>query len=129
MVLLNPQLSKELKNKVNVPLAAGERIYSRYGFKPFLENRSLDVIQPDIATCGGIPECKKICDMARIYDILVQPHVCGGPILSDFTRSLGVYDDQPVNAYITVPDRPGLGQGIPADILAKCSKKNSLIYN
>jgi len=144
---LNPQLSKELKNKVNVPLAAGERIYSRYGFKPFLENRSLDVIQPDIATCGGISECKKICDMARIYDVLVQPHVCGGPIscaaaiqieavipnfcihehhignLSDFTRSLGVYDEQPVNGYIIVSDRPGLGQEIPADILAKCSKK------
>ncbi|MFM2486945.1 mandelate racemase/muconate lactonizing enzyme family protein [Celerinatantimonas yamalensis] len=142
---LNPQLFKELKNKIDIPLAAGERIYTRYGFKPFLENRSLDVIQPDIATCGGISEAKKICDMARIYDVLVQPHVCGGPIsnaaalqieavipnfcihehhignLSDFTRNLGEHDIQPINGYIDVPEGPGIGQNIPEGIMNKCN--------
>jgi galactonate dehydratase len=143
---LNPNLIKQLKDKVNIPLAAGERIYSRYGFRPFLENRSLDVIQPDVATCGGISEAKKICDMAKIYDVLVQPHVCGGPIavaaaiqieavipnfcihehhvgnLSDFSRNLGVYDDQPIDGYINVSDRPGIGQEIPSGIIEKCRK-------
>jgi galactonate dehydratase len=142
---LNPALFKELRNKIDIPLAAGERIYTRYGFKPFLENRSLDVIQPDIATCGGISEAKKICDMARIYDVLVQPHVCGGPIsaaaalqieavipnfcihehhignLSKFTRCLGKYDIQPVNGYIDVPNGPGIGQIIPDDVMNKCN--------
>jgi galactonate dehydratase len=142
---LNADLVKELRNQVDVPLAAGERIYTRYGFRPFLENRSLDVIQPDLATCGGISEAKKICDMARIYDVLVQPHICGGPIsaaaalqieavipnfcihehhignLSSFTRSLGEYDIQPVNGYITVPNRPGIGQNIPDHIINKCN--------
>lgn len=38
------------------------------------------MIQPDICTCGGITEVKKICDMAHVYDKTVQIHVCGGPI-------------------------------------------------
>ncbi len=143
---LNPQLMSRLKEKTSIPLAAGERIYSRYGFLPFIQSRALDVIQPDVANCGGISEAKKICDMAQIYDVLVQPHVCGGPIsnaaalqieavipnfcihehhvgnLTDFTRSLGAYEDQPVNGYITIPDRPGIGQDIPEKILNQCTK-------
>ncbi|PJI06881.1 MULTISPECIES: mandelate racemase/muconate lactonizing enzyme family protein [Clostridium] len=143
---LNPQLMLLLKEKTNIPLASGERIYSRYGFLPFLQKRSLDVIQPDVANCGGISEAKKICDMAQVYDVLVQTHVCGGPIsnaaalqieavipnfciheyhvgnMSDFTRSLGIYDDTPIDGYITIPDRPGIGQDIPEKILDKCTK-------
>ena len=143
---LNPQLMSSLKEKTNIPLASGERIYSRYGYLPFLQSRSLDVIQPDVANCGGISEAKKICDMAQIYDVLVQMHVCGGPIsnaaalqieavipnfciheyhvgnMSDFTRSLGAYDDTPVDGYITISDRPGIGQDIPEEILNKCTK-------
>lgn len=142
---LNTSLMKNLKEKTNIPLASGERIYSRYGYRPFLEERSLDIIQPDIANCGGITEGKKICDMAQIYDVLVQTHVCGGPIsnaaalqieavisnfciheyhvgnMTDFTRSLGVYDDSPVNGNIQIPDRPGIGQEIPESIIKKCN--------
>lgn len=134
----------KLKEKTNIPLASGERIYSRYGYRPFLESRSLDIIQPDIANCGGITEGKKICDMAQIYDVLVQTHVCGGPIsnaaalqieavipnfciheyhvgnMTDFTKSLGVYNDSPVNGNIAIPDRPGIGQEIPDSIIKKC---------
>lgn len=141
---LNPDLMAKFKAATSIPLASGERIYSRYGYRPFLEARSLDVIQPDIANCGGISEGKKICDMAQIYDVLVQTHVCGGPIsnaaalqieavipnfciheyhvgnMSDFTRSLGIYDQSPVNGNIKIPDGPGLGQEIPEEIIQKC---------
>lgn len=141
---LNPDLMAKFKAACPIPLASGERIYSRYGYRPFLEARSLDVIQPDIANCGGISEGKKICDMAQIYDVLVQTHVCGGPIsnaaalqieavipnfciheyhvgnMSDFTRSLGIYDQSPVNGSIPIPDGPGLGQEIPEEIIRKC---------
>ena len=142
---LNPELMAKFKEKCNLPLASGERIYSRYGYLPFITNRSLDVIQPDLANCGGISEAKKICDLAQIYDVLVQTHVCGGPIsnaaalqieavipnfciheyhvgnMSKFTKSLGKYDDSPVNGYITIPDRPGIGNEIPDEIIAKCN--------
>lgn len=73
-------LWKKVAESVNIPIAAGERIYTRWGFRPFFEDGSLDVIQPDLGTCGGLTEAKKICDMAHVYDLTVQIHVCGGPI-------------------------------------------------
>lgn len=142
---LNPDLMARFKQVCPIPLASGERIYSRYGYRPFLEARSLDVIQPDIANCGGISEGKKICDMAQIYDVLVQTHVCGGPIsnaaalqieavipnfciheyhvgnMSDFTRSLGTVDLSPVHGNIAIPEGPGLGVDIPEDIIRRCN--------
>lgn len=77
---LNPDLYKEISRKLRIPLASGERIYSRWGFRPFFEQRSLSIIQPDLGNTGGLTEGKKICDMARVYDIGVQLHLCGGPI-------------------------------------------------
>ena len=124
----------EIAGRVNIPLASGERIYTRWGYRPFLENHSLHVIQPDLGNCGGITEGKKICDMARTYDVGVQVHVCGGPqataaalqleaVIPNFlihehhqaallqaNIDTGIYDYQPVNGYFTVPDLPGLGQ-------------------
>ncbi|MCR4805318.1 MAG: mandelate racemase/muconate lactonizing enzyme family protein [Clostridia bacterium] len=124
----------EIASRVNIPLASGERIYTRWGYRPFFENHSLHVIQPDLGNCGGITEGKKICDMARTYDIGVQIHVCGGPqstaaalqleaVIPNFlihehhqaallqaNIDTGIYDYQPVNGYFTVPDLPGLGQ-------------------
>lgn len=131
---LNPSLTKKVKDKVNIPLAGGERIYSRWGYRPFFENGSLDVIQPDLGNCGGLTEGKKICDMAHVYDVVVQCHVCGSPIakaaalhleavipnfiihehhtiaLKDFNINYCEYDYQPVNGYYEIPDKPGLGQ-------------------
>lgn len=131
---LNPELTKCVKDSLRIPIASGERIYSRWGYLPFLRQRSLDVIQPDLGTCGGISEGKKIADMAHAYDITVQAHICGSPLataaalhfetsLPNFcihehhrnnllpeNRELCVYDYQPVNGCYTVPELPGLGQ-------------------
>ena len=57
---LNVESFVEIRKKVNIPLASGERIYTRWGFRPFLEKRALQVLQPDICLVGGISECKKI---------------------------------------------------------------------
>ena len=119
----------------HVALASGERIYTRWGFREFLEKHVLQVIQPDLTICGGISETKKICDMANIYDAAVQLHICGGPIATAASlqveavipnflihevhegaikkdmRDLGMYEDiKPVGGYYDVPDRPGIGQ-------------------
>ena len=78
---LNPKMMKQVADHVNIPLASGERIYWALGLTaPSWKTGSLSVIQPDICTCGGISEVKKICDMAYVYDVTVQIHVCGGPI-------------------------------------------------
>lgn len=131
---LNSDLFGVIQREVKIPLAAGERIHSRWGFRPFLEKRSLSIIQPDLCNCGGITEGKKICDMAHVYDIGVQIHVCGSPVsnaaalqveavipnfvihevheysIEPYNIELCKYDYQPVNGYYTVPDLPGIGQ-------------------
>lgn len=134
----------EIKKKTSIPLASGERIYTRLGYRPFFEARALDVIQPDLCLCGGLTEAKKICDMAWTYDSSVQIHVCGSPIskaaalqieaaIPNFIihehhqRALGremrdscKYDYQPVSGRYQVPDLPGIGQEPTADTIAKC---------
>lgn len=133
---LNPKLTLFAKNHINIPLAAGERIYTRWGYRPFLEDHSLDVIQPDMGTCGGITECKKICDMAHVYDVTVQVHVAGTAVacaaglnmeaaipnfcihehhqkaLMPQYIELCTEDYQPVNGYMPLPRGNGIGQDL-----------------
>jgi len=131
---LNPQVMRRIADNTDIPLATGERTYTRWGFLPFLENGSLSVIQPDIGNCGGITECKKICDMAHVYDVGVQTHVCSSPISVAVSLQLEaaipnfvihehhianttavtinecVHNYQPVDGYFEIPDLPGIGQ-------------------
>lgn len=140
---LNAKIFRSIAQKVNIPLAAGERIYSRWGYRPFLEDRSLSIIQPDLGNTGGITEGKKICDMAALYDVGVQLHLCGGPIaiaaalqleavIPNFVIhehhqyamiqkniDLCTYDYQPYNGYYEVPDRPGIGQEVTEDTIRR----------
>lgn len=140
---LNPVLFKEIASKITIPLASGERIYSRWGYRPFLEQRSLSVIQPDLGNCGGITEGKKICDQAAVYDVGVQLHICGGPIagaaalqletvIPNFIiheqhqyalmpENIGLckYDYQPVNGAFSVPELPGIGQELTEETIRK----------
>lgn len=130
---LNSTLHRPLKEKLNVPIAAGERLYLRHGVRPYLEDQTIDVLQPDVGLCGGLTEAKKICDYADMYDIKIQAHVCGGPVatmaalhleaaisnfiihehhtyaIKDFNRELCIEDPQPKDGYFTVTDTPGLG--------------------
>jgi galactonate dehydratase len=131
---LYPPVMTNVARKVNIPIANGERLFTRWGYLPFLENDSIQVIQPDICLCGGMTEAKKICDLAHIFDATVQVHVCGSPITLAaslhleaaipnfcihehhvinkvmYNRELGKYDYAPVNGKFTVPELPGLGQ-------------------
>lgn len=72
----NHDLMKYVSSHTTLPLAAGERIYTRWQYRPYFENGSIQVIQPDIGNCGGLTEVRKICDMAHAYDISVQAHTC-----------------------------------------------------
>ncbi|GHV94041.1 racemase [Spirochaetia bacterium] len=138
---LNSRSMKEVANKVRIPIASGERIYARWGYRPFFEERSLHVIQPDLCNCGGLTEGKKICDMAHVYDAAVQIHVCGGPIstaaalqleavipnflihehhaaaLVDENIRLCKYDYQPQKGYFKVPELPGIGQELTEETM------------
>jgi galactonate dehydratase len=63
-----------------IPIAAGERMFSRYEFKRVLANGGLAIAQPDLSHAGGITECLKIASMAEAYDVALAPHCPLGPI-------------------------------------------------
>jgi galactonate dehydratase len=65
---------KLLADKSRIPLAAGERLYGKGGFRRVVENHSLSYIQPDVGTCGGLLEMKRIAGMAEAYNIGLAPH-------------------------------------------------------
>lgn len=144
---LNSGQLKEVKQNVNIPIAAGERIYTRWGFRPFFEEHIIDLIQPDLGTCGGLSEAKKICDMGHIYDTTCQIHVCGGPIMTaaslqlecaipnfaihelhryallEGNRNTCKYDYLPKNGQYEIPDLPGIGQELTDKSIAESPKE------
>ncbi len=64
----------------NIPIATGERLFSRYDFKRLLHTGGVDIIQPDLSHAGGVTEVKKIASMAEAYDVALAPHCPLGPI-------------------------------------------------
>ena len=71
---------KQLSLLTTIPIALGERLYSRWDVKRFLHDTSVDILQPDISHCGGISELCKIATMAEAYDVAIAPHCPLGPI-------------------------------------------------
>ncbi len=123
----------------STPIALGERLYSRWDFKPFFESGAVDIIQPDLSHAGGLLECRKIAAMAEAYDIAVAPHCPLGPLalaaclqLAACTpnvaiqeMSLGIHYNtgghdllnfitdkevlSPKDGYLPIPEKSGLG--------------------
>jgi L-alanine-DL-glutamate epimerase-like enolase superfamily enzyme len=139
-----PQLSKFVHDETGLPIANGERIYTRWQYIEYFKENAIQVIQPDVGTCGGITEIKKICDMAYTFDVGVQVHACGSPLSTaaalhlecaipnfvihehhtyartKYNRELCIYDYQPVNGKFEVPDLPGLGQELSEVAFKNC---------
>lgn len=129
----DPKMTKYICDKLQMPIAHGERIYSRWQYAKYYENNSVQVIQPDLGNCGGFTEGKKICDMAYVYDVSVQAHVCASPLstaaalhleaaipnfvihehhvynLHGYNKQLAVKDLQPINGRYKIPEEPGIG--------------------
>ena len=70
----------DIKRSTSIPIATGERMYSRWDFKTILSEGSVDIIQPDVSHAGGISELVKIAAMAEAYDVALAPHCPLGPI-------------------------------------------------
>lgn len=69
-----------IANAVCQPLAVGERLYGRNGFRDLLESRTVAIVQPDLGNTGGIWEGRKIAAMAEAYGAKVQPHICASSL-------------------------------------------------
>ena len=125
---------RQLHDKVNIPIATGERLYTRYGFRRIIESRGVDIVQPDPGTCGGLREVWTIGNMAEAHNMRIAPHNCGGPVLTAAAVQMAAclsnlalleifpyrppmhYDivENPLekkikNGYLDVPTAPGLG--------------------
>ena len=134
----NPEGLRQIAELTSTPIALGERLFSRWDFKPFFESGAVDIIQPDLSHAGGILECRKIAAMAEAYDIAVAPHCPLGPLalasclqLAACTpnvaiqeMSLGIHYNvghdllefcsdkevlTPQDGYLAIPEKPGLG--------------------
>ena len=71
---------EQLSRMTNIPIALGERLFTRWDFKPFLERGIVDIVQPDLSHAGGISEVRRIAAMAEAYDVSLAPHCPLGPL-------------------------------------------------
>ena len=76
----NMEYFPEIAAACNIPIATGERLYTRWDFKRLLRTGGVDIIQPDLSHAGGLPEVKKIAAMAEACDVALAPHCPLGPI-------------------------------------------------
>ncbi len=76
---LNVDIMAEMARKTHIPIATGERIFTKWGFKEILEKRAATILQPDVCYAGGITELKIIAGMAEAYYTPLAPHNPQGP--------------------------------------------------
>ena len=147
----NMEVFKEIAACCNIPIATGERLFTKYDFKRLLQAGGVDIIQPDLSHAGGITEVKKIASMAEAYDVAVAPHCPLGPIaLSaclnlDATcynaviqeQSIGIHynvgksvldyalnkeDFEFVDGRVKMPTKPGLGVEVNKELVIEENK-------
>jgi galactonate dehydratase len=76
---LNVDVMAEMARKTHIPIATGERIFTKWGFREILEKRAAVILQPDVCYAGGITELKVIAGMAEAYYSPLAPHNPQGP--------------------------------------------------
>jgi galactonate dehydratase len=142
----------QIAHLIATPIALGERLFSRWDFKPFFESGAVDIIQPDLSHAGGLTECRKIAAMAEAYDVAVAPHCPLGPLalaacvqlaacapnVAIQEMSLGIHYNvgadlytylkdktplTPVDGYLPIPKGPGLGVEIDEDAVREAAKE------
>lgn len=142
----NMEAFAEIAAACNIPIATGERLYSRWDFKRLLHAGGVDIIQPDLSHAGGITEVKKIASMAEAYDVALAPHCPLGPIALaaclnvDATcynaviqeQSIGIHynvgksvldyvnnreDFEFTDGFVKLPRKPGLGVEVNKELV------------
>ncbi|MED6342489.1 MAG: galactonate dehydratase [Pseudomonadota bacterium] len=148
----------QLRRSTHIPIATGERLYSRFDYKQLFTLGAADIIQPDLSHAGGITECKKIAAMAESWDLALAPHCPLGPIAlaaclqvdavsqNAFIQeqSQGIHYNQSndltnylhnpevlhfTDGYVDIPQGPGLGVDINEDYVIERGKKGHRWHN
>jgi len=133
---------KEITTAINVPTLTGEDIYRLDGFKDLIDQHAVDMIQPDLATAGGILETKRIGDYAEVHGVPMVMHFAGSPISfmanvhcaaatenfvalehhavdTPWWEDLATGIEKPMHkqGYASVPSTPGLGVELNLDVV------------
>ncbi len=74
--------------RTGIPIALGERVYGRGGFRNVLDTGAVSIVMPDIANCGGMLEAVQIAGMAETYNARVSPHNCASSLCTAASLSL-----------------------------------------
>lgn len=148
----------QLRRSTHIPIATGERLYSRFDYKQLFTLGAADIIQPDLSHAGGITECKKIAAMAESWDLALAPHCPLGPIAlaaclqvdavsqNAFIQeqSQGIHYNQSndltnylrnpevlhfTDGYVDIPQGPGLGVDINEDYVIERGKEGHRWHN
>ena len=133
----NHDIMAELARGTHLPIATGERVFTKWGFREVLEKRAATILQPDLCHAGGITEVRLIAGMAEAYYAAIAPHNPLGPIslaagvqlaasipnfLCQEQVSLGEgYLKTPFvvrDGYLDLPKGPGLGIELDENALA-----------
>src|SRR5881394_344448 len=131
------EVMADIARGTHLPIATGERIFTKWGFREILERKAATIIQPDLCHAGGLTECRLIAGMAEAFYAAIAPHNPLGPIslaaglhlaasipnfLCQEQSSLGVgYIKSPFqvkDGYIDIPTAPGLGIELDENLLA-----------
>jgi galactonate dehydratase len=133
----NHDIMAEIARGTHLPIATGERVFTKWGFREVLEKKAATILQPDLCHAGGITECRLIAGMAEAYYAAIAPHCPLGPIalaagvqlaasvpnfLAQEQVTLGEgYLKQPFTVrkgYLDLPTGPGLGIELDEQALA-----------
>jgi galactonate dehydratase len=128
----NMDAMQNLKQRMQIPLATGECLYTKHDFRQLLSKQAADIVQPDVCLAGGILELKKIAGMAEAHYVVVAPHNPMGPLATMVNVHFAACtpnflileyhpDDEsprkdlikdPIlvkNGYLEIPNKPGWG--------------------
>jgi L-alanine-DL-glutamate epimerase-like enolase superfamily enzyme len=139
----NVESYRRLKASTRIPLCASERLFTRFGFRQFIETDAADIIMPDLAWTGGLTETRRICALADSYLLPVTTHDTIGPValwsaahlmlhipnamIMETVRAYykGWYNDVmtdaiPIsNGMLSLPEAPGLGTRLRDEVLRR----------
>ena len=87
----NLEALKKVADSINIPIATGERLYTKWDYAGLFPLQAVALIQPDIVQAGGLLELKKIAAMAEAHYVGFQPHNPYGPICTVASLHLDVY--------------------------------------
>ena len=138
----------EVRHDINLPVVTGETLYTKAAFRDILEKQAADILNPDVANCGGILELKEIAAMAEPYYVSISPHnynsttmalaatIQASAVMTNFLiteyfvqfaetgNAISVNPIKVENGYIALPTAPGLGLEINEEALKDYQYQN-----